>query len=65
MSFEMFCERVTAVFGISGELGTVTFRRSDGKHIARFSCGAKIVGNTVSRRVSVNWGSGHTAMATL
>lgn len=65
MSFESFCERVTTVFGLSGEHGSVTFRRSDGKHIAKFSNGVKVVGNAVSRTVMVFWGSGHTATAVL
>lgn len=65
MSFESFCERVVTVFGISGDRGSVSFRREDGKHVARFSNGVRIVGNTVSRSVMVFWGSGHKARATL
>jgi hypothetical protein len=65
MSFESFCERVITVFGVSGEPCDVSFRREDGKHIARFSNGVKIVGNALSRSVMVFWGSGHAARATL
>lgn len=65
MSFESFCEKVVTVFGASGDQGNVQFRREDGKHIARFSNGVKIVGNALSRSVMVFWGSGHKARATL
>ena len=65
MSFESFCEKVTAVFGTSGDMGNVRFRREDGKHIARFSNGVRVVGNSISLSVMVFWGSGHAARATL
>lgn len=65
MSFESFCERVTIVYGLSGDGSHVVFRHEDGKHIARFSNGVKIVGNALSRSVMVFWGSGHKARATL
>ena len=41
----------------------VIFNHENGTHVA--AEGIRIVGNLSSPVVTVNWGSGHTAMATL
>ena len=44
----------------------VIFNHENGTHVAFFPDeGIRIVGNLSSPVVTVNWGSGHTAMATL
>lgn len=65
MKFDDFCMRIRRMVKRAGCKADVKFCHEDGKHIARFSDGVSIIGNTLSNRVSVRWGSGHTAMAVL
>lgn len=59
MSYKSFKLRIWCRFG-SG----VIFTQEDGKHIARLE-GVTIIGNAISERVTVKWGSGHMAIATI
>lgn len=59
MPYEVFCQKVSAITRRAGS--SVRFHHEDGKHIASCSGGVTIVGNTLSRAVSVRWGSGHQA----
>lgn len=63
MPFDVFCERVNELAKRTGN--TVCFANEDGKHIARCSDGVTIVGNAISRTVSVMWGSNHRADAVI
>lgn len=60
MAFEVFCNQVRDYMK-KAEVKTVEFLREDGKHIARLPEGVTISGNTVSRRLCIEWGSGHRA----
>lgn len=68
MSYEVFQKRVNALVDrIEGAKPTVKFRHDAerGKHYANFSDGTTIIGNTVAKRVMVQWGSGHRAAVTI
>lgn len=66
MSYEVFQKRINALLRrVKGGGITVQFSHSDGKHFARFSDGTTIIGNAVTPKVMVNWGSGHAARATI
>lgn len=66
MSFESFQNRVNRIIDrMSGEKPTVNFRHDNGRHYANFSDGTTIIGNTIAKSVTVRWGSGHTANATI
>ena len=65
MSYEVFCKRVNDVVKRNKIGGSVRFSRDEGKHIAECTDGVTIIGNSVSSRVLVKWGSGHTALATI
>lgn len=63
MSYEVFQNRCRAFLDKSGEDTSVEFYRTEGKFVARFSNGVKIIGNSVCSSLRVMWGSGHTAIA--
>ena len=63
MTYEAFQSSVRALARRAG-LAPV-FSHENGRHIARFPGGVTVTGNTVSPRVFVKWGSGHTAMASI
>ncbi len=63
MSYEVFQDHCRAFLDKSGEKTSVEFQRGDGKYIARFSNGVKIIGNSMCSSLRVMWGSGHTAIA--
>ena len=63
MTYDSFCARVRDLARRAG-FGPV-FSHEDGRHIARFPGGVTVTGNTVSPRVFVKWGSGHTALASI
>lgn len=65
MPYELFKSHVNAMISKAGGGYDVEFSHEDGKHIARISDGMTITGNTISTRVSVSWGSGHVANATI
>ena len=65
MSYRDFQIRVTAKLAKSNTGITARFFSEDGKHIARLSDGSTIVGNSVSRKVLIAWGSGHKAYAVI
>lgn len=54
--FQMLVRKYTDKLGY-----TVRFSFDDGRHIAEVSDGTRIIGNSTSRRVEFNWGSGHKA----
>lgn len=64
MDFKLFSEKIVALANKAG-LSVRVFKRDDGKHQAVFSDGTVIIGNSVSKKLCVKWGSGHTAMATV
>lgn len=62
MSFSAFQSAVNGMAERAGySSGDVRFCHEDGKHIAQLPEGITITGNTVSTRVAVRWGSGHSA----
>lgn len=67
MSYEAFMARVNALIRRSGLSIKVRFSTDDekGKHYANCSDGTTIVGSPCSLKVTVRWGSGHTAMAAI
>lgn len=65
MAYDDFCSRIRALVRKSGELVIVGFHHEDGKHVAVCNNGTVITGNGFSRRITVRWGSGHVATATI
>lgn len=67
MNFETFINKVNAVITASKENVKVKFFNDteNGKYTAKLNNGMTIVGNTVSDYVTVKWGSGHIAKATI
>lgn len=63
MSYEVFQDRCLALVSAADSSVSVRFSRDDGKFIARFSNGVKIIGNSVCSSIQVKWGSGHSAIA--
>lgn len=67
MSFEVFKQRINALIASCDESIEVWFSMDEdkGKYFANCSDGTVIVGHPRSLRVTVKWGSGHTAMAAI
>lgn len=65
MSLENFVSAVTALAKKNGLSVDFSTDEDTGKHIAKCSDGTTIIGNPTSMKVTVKWGSGHTAMATI
>ncbi len=66
MSYESFQQHVNQLLSkLGNKKPNVRFSHEDGRHLARFSDGTMIVGNTTSLKVAVRWGSGHMAHATI
>ena len=67
MSYEVFKAKVNALIRRSGSSIKVRFSTDEekGKHYASCSDGTTIIGCPCSMKVSVKWGSGHTAMAAI
>ena len=67
MSYEVFRRRVNALIGkIGGGIVAVFSHDNDcGRHTAVCSDGTIIIGNDISLKVTVKWGSGHVATATI
>ena len=63
MSYEAFQDRCRSLLEKSGDGGSVEFHKGDGKYVAIYSSGVKIIGNSVCSSLRVCWGSGHTAIA--
>ena len=63
MDFENFKIKCMTLLDESGEEIDVRFSNEDGKYIAVFSNGVRIVGNSICLSVRVFWGSGHAATA--
>lgn len=67
MAYEVFQKRIKALIKRAG--GGISVRFSNdadkGKYIANCSDGTTIVGNASSLKVTVLYGSGHQAMATI
>lgn len=67
MSYETFQSRIKALINKIG--GDVNVRFStdpeQGKHYANCSDGTIIIGNKTCLKVSIRWGSGHQAIATI
>lgn len=63
MSYQVFKDRVNSLIRHSKTGITVRFKYADGKFFANCSDGTTIVGNPVSSRVQIQWGSGHKAIA--
>jgi len=63
MAYEVFQKRVNAIIAKAGGGISARFSIEDGKYIARCSDGIRIIGNSVSQRIRVEWGSGHVAHA--
>ena len=65
MSFESFQKKVKNLIRKSGWDFFVDFSSEDGRYYARISDGTMIIGNSDRLKVTVKWGTGHTAMAVL
>ena len=67
MSYEVFERKVNALIKKAGGKITVLFHNDTdkGKFFAIFSDGTTIIGNPKSLKVTVRFGSGHQAMATI
>lgn len=65
MTFETFKSKVQGFMRKAGMTGGVTFYQADGKHIAKFVGGATITGNTLSKKLTVRYGSGHQMMVAI
>lgn len=65
MSLDYFKSSVTALAERNGLSVDFSTDEDTGKHIAKCSDGTTIIGNPTSSKVTVKWGSGHTAMATI
>ena len=67
MSYEVFQSKVNALIKKCGKGLSVAFSTDTeiGKHFAKVSDGTEIVGNSGNLKVTVKWGSGHTAMASI
>ena len=63
MAYEIFQSRVNAIVAKVGGGISVQFSNEDGRYIARCSDGVRIIGNSISSKVRVEWGSGHAANA--
>ena len=61
MPFSTFREKVNAIAKTANS--RVHFASESGKHIARFSDGVIITGNTTCPSVTVRWGDRHLAVA--
>lgn len=64
MPYGIFVKKVEKLANLSST-AIVSLSEGDGMYTAQFEDGVKITGNSVSRRVLVSWGSGHTAMTLL
>ena len=67
MSYEVFERKVNALIKKAGGKITVLFHNDTdkGKFFANCSDGTTIIGNPKSLKVTVRFGSGHQAMATI
>lgn len=67
MSYECFKAKVRTLLGRIGQGSSVQFSNDEekGKFFAKCSDGITIIGHPASLKVTVKWGSGHTAMATI
>lgn len=67
MTYESFKAKVNALIKHTGQRISVRFSTDTekGKHYANCSDGTTIIGCSAHLKVTVKWGSGHTAMATL
>lgn len=59
MTYEVFKKRVSDIISRHGF--KVSFRHKDGQHFAHCPEGVTIIGNRISPRVCVKWGSGHSS----
>ncbi len=67
MNFKDFQEGINKVINKSGENVKVTFYNDtdNGKYIAKCNNGVTFTGNATTLQVTVKWGSGHTATASI
>lgn len=65
MTFNSFKSAVQRFMAKAGMTGGVTFYQADGKHIAKFVSGEMITGNTLSKKLTVRYGSGHQMMVAI
>lgn len=69
MSFEDFKDKVENLIAKACENGgkiEVLFSQDDeGRYFAATTEGVNIIGNKYCKRVKVNWGSGHSGLATI
>lgn len=63
MTYEVFKKRVSALIAKAG--AKARFHHDNGRHVARCSDGVTIIGNLISSKVWIEWGSGHTACAAI
>ena len=63
MDYEKFRQKCMKLLEESGEKIDVRFSNEDGKYIASFSNGVRIIGNSRCLSLRVLWGSGHSALA--
>jgi len=67
MSYEVFRRRINALIQKTGGgiVAVFSHNQDTGRHTAVCSDGTIITGNDISLKVTVKWGSGHTAVAAI
>lgn len=65
MSYEVFQTRVKCLLSRVNMTALFTQDEYNGKYIAICDDGTQIIGNSVSMKVTVKFGSGHQAMAAI
>ena len=69
MSFEDFKSRVENLIAKAcengGKIEVLFSQDGEGRYFAATTEGIRIVGNKYCKRVMVNWGSGHSGLATI
>lgn len=64
MKYEKFVESITEIAAKSGEEVQIRFDNEDGKFTGIASNGVRFFGNSNGFKITVRWGSGHTAQFT-
>lgn len=66
MSYEGFKTAVNNLVAKAGGGISVSFSQDDGKYFARFPDGTRIIGNSVSPKVTIRWGGrNHQSVANI
>lgn len=64
MKYQDFVDGITEIASRSGEDVKIKFDNNDGKYTGIASNGVRFFGNSKTLKITVRWGSGHTAQFT-